>query len=283
MDRAAQMRDFLRSRRSRLQPTDVGLPARLESRRTDGLRREEVAALAGISVDYYTRLEQGRARNVSSQVLDALARALRLDELEHSHLYALAQPTTRVRTPSPPPKASAAVRAMIAALDPTPALVHGPFLEILGINRVGAILFDDFDAKPPRDRNLARWTFLDPRARVVYPEWPVVAAQMVAILRRASGTHGDDPRLTELVGELSTASADFRRWWVDHQLFQHTFGPKTIHHELVGDLRLHYQSLLLPQDPGQYVVVYTAPPGSAAAERLAVLSTWNPAPAGRPG
>jgi transcriptional regulator with XRE-family HTH domain len=269
MDRSAQLRDFLRSRRARLQPADLGLPARPDGRRTAGLRREEIAVAAGISVDYYIRLEQGRAGNVSTQVLDSLAQALRLDDLERTHLSTLVQPA---RARSSPPKASAAVRAMVTALDPTPALLHGPFLEVLGVNRVGAMLFDDFDTMPVAQRNLARWTFLDPRARVVYPQWPVVAAQMVAILRRAAGAHGDDPRLSALVAELSAASADFARWWTDHRIFQHTYGVKTIRHELVGDLELNYQSLLIPQEPDQYVVVYTAPPSSAAAERLGMLS-----------
>jgi transcriptional regulator with XRE-family HTH domain len=285
MDRSAQLRDFLRSRRARLQPGDLGLPVRLDGRRTAGLRREEIAVAAGISVDYYTRLEQGRAGNVSAQVLDSLARALRLDELERSHLTTLVQPG---RTRSAPPKATAAVRAMVTALDPTPALLHGPFLEVLGINRAGALLFADFDAMPVARRNLARWTFLDPRARIVYPQWPVVAAQMVAILRRAAGPHGDDPRLSALVAELTAASPDFARWWTDHQLFQHTYGVKIIHHESVGDMELNYQSLLLPQEPDQYIVVYTAAAGSAAAKQLELLipgdreSTTAGSPSGRP-
>jgi len=228
--------------------------------------------VAGVSVDYYTRLEQGRARNVSAQVLDALARALKLDALERDYLYTLAHPTGTSAADTPPAKASAAVRAMVDALDPTPALLHGPFLEVLAVNRMGERLFADFMAMPLRERNLARWTFLDPRARVVYPQWDVVAPQMVAILRRAAGTRGDNPHLVALVAELTAASPDFACWWADHRIFRHTHGPKIIHHELVGDLNLHYQSLIVPQDPDQYVVLYTAPPGSAAAASLAELA-----------
>jgi hypothetical protein len=144
---------------------------------------------------------------------------------------------------------------------------------VLAVNRMGVRLFADFMAMPVRERNLARWTFLDARARVVYPQWDVVASQMVAILRRAAGTRGDNPRLVALVAELSAASPDFACWWADHRVFRHTHGPKIIHHELVGDLHLHYQSLIVPQDPDQYVVLYIAPPGSAAAASLAELAT----------
>ena len=164
---------------------------------------------------------------------------------------------------------------MVDALDPMPALLHGPFLEVLAVNRMGVRLFADFMAMPVGERNLARWTFLDPRARVVYPQWDVVASQMVAILRRAAGTRSDNPQLVALVAELSAASPDFARSWADHRVFRHTHGRKTIHHELVGDLHLHYQSLIVPQDPDQYVVLYIAPPGSAAAASLAEPATRN--------
>lgn len=272
-----QLRDFLRSRRARLEPPDVGLPPRVRGRRVRGLRREEVALAAGMSVDYYTRIEQGRARNVSTQVLDALADALHLDELERAHLRVLARPARAGTHEEEAPRASAAVRTMVEALDPTPALLYGPLLEVLAVNRMGAILFDDFAARPAPERNMARWTFLDPRAREVYPEWEVVAAQMVAILRRAAATWGDSARLAALVGELTAGSEQFAGWWADHRLFQHTHGPKTVHHELVGDLALRYQSLLLPQDPGQSLVIYTAQPGSPAADKLSLLSHWNQA------
>ena len=231
--------------------------------------------VAGVSVDYYTRVEQGRARNVSAQVIDALAQALKLDALERDYLYALAHPAAARAADAPPAKASAGVRAMVDALDPTPALLHGPFLEVLAVNRMGVRLFADFMAMPLRERNLARWTFLDPRARVVYPQWDVVAQQMVAILRRAAGPRADNPRLVALVAELTAASPDFACWWADHRIFRHTHGPKTIHHEQVGDLHLHYQSLIVPQDPDQYVVLYTAPPGSPAAASLAELAVQS--------
>jgi transcriptional regulator with XRE-family HTH domain len=166
------------------------------------LRREEIAAVAGVSVDYYTRLEQGRARKVSAQVLDALAQALKLDALERDYLHALAHPDGTPAADAPSAKAPAGIRSMVDALDPTPALLHGPFLEVLAVNRMGVRLFADFMAMPVRERNLARWMFLDPRARVVYPQWDVVAPQMVAILRRAAGTRGNSPRL---VAEAASA------------------------------------------------------------------------------
>jgi transcriptional regulator with XRE-family HTH domain len=284
VDPSTELRDFLRSRRARLEPPDVGLQWRHGGRRVPGLRREELALVAGVSVDYYTRLEQGRARNVSAQVLDSLADALKLDDLERAHLHTLAHPAGTVRKSPEPPvvKASAVIRSMIDTLDPTPVLLHGPILEVLAINRMGRILFDDFSAMPIKERNLARWTFLNPRARVVYPRWDVVAAQMVAILRRAAGIRVNDPRLSELVGELSVASSDFARWWASHTLFQHVHGQKVVHHELVGDLDLHYQSLTIPQEPDQYMVLYTAAMGSPSAEKLSLLSTWNPKPGGVP-
>ena len=143
---------------------------------------------------------------------------------------------------------------------------------------MGVCLFADFMAMPTAERNLARWTFLDPRARVVYPQWDVVASQMVAILRRAAGTRGDNPQLVALVAELSAASPDFARSWADHRIFRHTHGRKTIHHELAGDLHPHYQSLIVAQDPDQYVVLYTAPPGSAAASLAGLAARSEPAP-----
>jgi transcriptional regulator with XRE-family HTH domain len=274
-DGAAALRDFLASRRAALTPESVGLDPSPSARRVPGLRREEVAQLAGVSVDYYVKLEQGRAGNVSDQVLEAVERALRLDELERRHLRALLRavhgpPAT---TGEPPrPKARAAVRTMVEALG-VPAVIHGPLLEVLGTNAVARALFADFDAMPLEQRNLARWMFLDPAARSIYLDWEQHAAQMVAILRAAvRGPHA--VRLARLVGDLSVASPDFARHWADYRLHQHTHGVKRFAHELVGELRLHYQALPLQEDAGQTVVVYHADPGSPSAEKLALLSSW---------
>lgn len=269
MSRPAEIREFLRSRRARLTPADVGLPIRAGSRRVAGLRREELAMLAGVSVDYYTRLEQGRAPHASEQVLGAVADALRLGDLERRHLFDLVKP---VADPGDdrPPRARPAVRMMLDALDPVPAVLHGPCLEVVAINRMGKVLLDDFDAMPPGERNMVRWMFLDPRARSVYPDWDEVAAQMVAILRAAA----PHPRLTRLVGELTARSPRFTDFWDDYMVFQHTHGTKRFHHDAVGAMSLNYESLVPPADPHLSLIIYSAATGSPSEERLRALTDW---------
>jgi len=240
------------------------------------LRREELALLAGVSVDYYNRLEQGRARNVSDQVLSAVAEALRLDELERAHLFALVKPSAgKPRGVVRPVRARAAVRMMIDALDPTPAVLHGPRLEVVAINRMGKVLIDDFDAMPPAERNMARWMFLNPRARIVYPDWAVIAEQMVAILRVAGGQDSADPVLAALIGELSASSPEFVRYWDAYRVFQHTHGSKRFYHEAVGVMTINYESLVPPTDPGMSLIVYTADTGSPSEEKLKILGSWD--------
>ena len=269
--REDELREFLRSRRARLAPADVGLAGARNGRRVVGLRREELAMLAGVSPDYYARLEQGRAKNVSGQVLAAVADALRLDALERDHLIALVKPVTtgaderglRVRP---------ALRQMVAALDPVPAVLHGPRLEVLAVNRAAARLIDDFEAMPASDRNMVRWMFLEPKARRVYPDWSEVAAQMVAILRVTTGRDVADRGLAELVDELSTRSAEFARCWADQRLFQHTHGPKRFRHDSVGDMTLNYETIQLAADPRLALIVYTADAGSPSEARLRELA-----------
>jgi transcriptional regulator with XRE-family HTH domain len=270
-----ELRDFLTSRRAALSPDQVGLPAPNSLRRVSGLRREEVAILAGVSVDYYVKLEQGRATNVSEQVLRSIEGALRLDDLERKHLRTLlradAEPTNRLAPH--PVKARPALLSMIHALE-APAVIHGPHLEVLGINAAGKLLLDDFDAMPAEQRNMARWMFLNPRAKTVYLNWDTIAPQMVAILRDAASSHHRGDALARLVGDLSVASAEFARFWADYRLFEHTHGVKHFYNDVVGEMRVNYETLVLPGDGGQTVIVYSADPGSPSEEKLKLLSSW---------
>lgn len=279
-----ELREFLSSRRAALRPEDVGLPASLSSRRVRGLRREEVAILAGVSVDYYTKLEQGRAANVSEQVLEAIEGALRLDDLERRHLRSLIRPTSVYTPRAPVPgglKARPAALTMIHAMT-VPAVIHGPRLEVLGINTAGKALLDDFDAMPVEERNMARWMFLNPRARVVYVNWDQIASQMVAILRAAAIPGIRDDRLESLVGELTVASPEFARFWADYRLFEHNHGVKHFYNETVGEMRINYETLAMPGERGQTVIVYSADRGSPSEEKLQLLTSWSTsAPANR--
>ncbi|MFG3122066.1 helix-turn-helix transcriptional regulator [Streptomyces sp. NPDC048201] len=267
------LRDFLSSRRAALSPEQVGLPSPSTTRRVRGLRREEVAILAGVSVHYYVKLEQGRAGNVSDQVLDAVARALRLDEIESRYLRSLLHADTdRSRTPAvvrPRP----ALQAMIRAMD-VPAVIHGPHLEVLDINHAGRALLDDFDAMPVQERNTARWMFLNPRARVVYRDWAEIAADVVAVLRN-SAAPGVDEALSRIVGHLSTHSEEFAAMWADHRVSEHQHGVKRFFHEAVGDMRLNWQTLQIPDGQGQSVIIYSADTGSPSEEKLRLLASWT--------
>ena len=211
MTTSSGLREFLTSRRAQIDPESVGLPTSAIPRRGRGLRREEVAALAGVSVDYYARLEQGRVGNISDQVLTAIEDALRLDALEREHLRSLVspEPTRKRRLRSEKPKVRAGMRTLIEAMDPVPALLQGPRLEILAWNRAASILLTDFGAMPVRDRNIARWLFLDSSNRTRYPDWEEVAAPTVAALRAAYNPGRPDEALEKLVGELSVASNEF--------------------------------------------------------------------------
>src|SRR5262249_30267904 len=208
----------------------------------------------------------------------SVADALRLDDLERRHLAELVRPAKA--EPEKPVRARAALRSMIYALDPTPAMLYGPHLEVLAVNRMGVLLFDDFEAMPLPERNMLHWMFLNPKARQVYPDWSEIAAQLVAILRLAAGRDVDDRRLAALVGELSAQSDDFARYWSDHRVFQHTHGPKRLHHESIGVMTLNYETLIPPTDPDLRVIVYTADAGSPSAEKLETLRASHEAAAG---
>ncbi|WP_210493223.1 helix-turn-helix transcriptional regulator [Patulibacter sp. SYSU D01012] len=269
------LREFLRSRRARVDPADVGLPAGPGTRRVPGLRREELARLAAVSVDYYVRLEQGRARNVSPEVLEAVAAALRLDEHERAHLFDLARPD-RARQPlsaPPPQRVRPGVRRLLDTL-PTPAFVVGRRLDVLATNAMTRALLCDFDALPPRERNHARWVFLDPTARERYVDWPAIARDNVAALRMDAGRWPDDPELSALVGELSVKSPEFAGWWAAHDVLRQSHGSKRYRHPVVGDLTVSYEALPVPDADEQTLFVYTVEPGSPSERALALLASW---------
>ncbi|WP_430379951.1 helix-turn-helix domain-containing protein [Streptomyces sp. B1-3] len=276
--------DFLRSRRARIRPEDVGLPS-YGRRRVPGLRREEVAQLAGVSVDYYIRLEQGRgpggpsrtkSGGVSDAVLDSIARVLQLDATEQAYLRTVARPPKKERDGrrrSTRPGIRAGVQRLLDSMDRTPAFVLGPAMEALAWNELGDALHG-FSRLPPDRRNIVRHLFLEPEGRDLYPDWNAVAAQCVATLRLSAGTHADHRELRDLVGELSLKSEDFRRLWADHQVRACMYGTKRVRHPVAGLLTLPYESLTLPETPEQTLVVYTPEPGSETAERLALLGSW---------
>ncbi|MCW2942419.1 MAG: transcriptional regulator [Actinomycetia bacterium] len=255
---------FLRNRRGRLRPDDVGIVIDPGQRRVPGLRREELAALANVSVDYYIRLEQGRARHVSGDVLDAVARALRLDEDERLHLHDLALPG---RMPQRPQRVGRELHQTLAALGGVPAYVVGRRLDVLAWNDLARVLI-----LRGAERNMPRLVFLDPQARDIYPRWESKARETVAHLRLAAGRHPHDTGLAALVAELSQGSADFRRLWADHHVRTRNHGRKDFRHPLVGDLSLDYVSMRTPDDPDLALVIYSAPSGSAAEDALKLLA-----------
>lgn len=273
MDEPAQLGEFLMSRRNRLDPDAVDVPTH-GRRRVPGLRREEVAQLAGVSVDYYVRLEQGRAAHPSEAVLDAIARALRLDEVESAHLHQLARPAPSPKRQPARERVRPGLQRLLERLDGVPAFVLGRRMDVLAWNRLGASLHADFDGMLPRERNMARLLFLDPAAVDHYPEWESVARDTVGILRRLAGRHPDDRALAELIGELSMHSERFRRWWASGVVRAKTHGRKRIRHPIVGELGLQYETLELPDAADQVLVTYTAEAGSASETSLALLASW---------
>jgi transcriptional regulator with XRE-family HTH domain len=268
----APISDFLRSRRARLSPRDVGL-ADYGRRRVPGLRREEVAQLAGVSTDYYIRLEQGRGRQVSDAVLDAVSRALRLNPTEHAYLHDLARPqraTGRGRQPI-----RSGVRRMLDSMHDVPAIVVDYRMVIAGANALGDAVFGLTD--DPRSRDRARQFFLDPASRTFFPDWETDAEIVAAELRVQAARHPGDQWLAALIRELSDRSAEFRAVWADHAVREKTQGLKRINHPVVGELVFTYERLALADDDEQVLIAYTAEPGSPTAERLAVLASWTAA------
>jgi transcriptional regulator with XRE-family HTH domain len=275
MDTRSEIREFLTSRRARLKAADVGLPD-YGPRRVPGLRREEVAVLAGVSVPYYTRLERGELAGASESVLDAVARALRLDDAERAHLFDLA----RAAQPLAPParrrpskqRIRPSVQQLLDAMTGAAAHLGNERLDILAANPLGRALFPEmFDGQ--ERPNAARFVFLDPRARDFYRDWDRIAHDVVALLRSAAGRNPYDRDLSDLVGELSTRSDEFRQHWARHDVRFHLSGVKRYHHRDVGELELNYERLNLAFDTGLTIITYTADRGTRSAEALALLGT----------
>ncbi|CAL9564582.1 hypothetical protein SUDANB15_04676 [Streptomyces sp. enrichment culture] len=276
LDRRAELSEFLRTRRARLKPEDVGLPDFGRHRRVPGLRREELAQLAGVSVAYYTRLEQGNGRNVSAEVLDSIARALRLTDAEHAHLTHLAKPKQhKKKQVARDRQVRPALRQLLDSLDTVPAYVVGRRSDILAWNRMAAALFGDWGKLPAQERNWARLVFLDPDCRELFVEWDQKASDMVAYLRMDAGCHPDDPQLSSLVGELSVKSEEFRRLWAAHDVKEKSHGVKRVRHPLVGELTLFFESFRPAGETEQSLVTYFAEPGSPSAEALRLLGSWG--------
>jgi transcriptional regulator with XRE-family HTH domain len=280
VDNRSEVRDFLTTRRARLTPEQVGLPE-TGSRRVPGLRRSEVAAIAGLSVEYYARLERGQIAGASSGVLEALARALQLDETERAHLYDLARaadgiPTSGRARRRPAGKAAArlSLRWALEAITDGVAFVRDPRQNLLATNALGRAFYAPAIGDGGRVPNLARFQFLDPASRDFYPDWDRFAAMCVGVMRAEAGRDPHDRGLQDLVGELSTRSEDFRRLWADHDVRTHGTGTKRFHHPIVGDLTLAYEELAITAEPGLVLLVYTAEPGSPSAERLRLLASW---------
>jgi transcriptional regulator with XRE-family HTH domain len=277
MDARAEMREFLISRRAKITPEQAGLRTFGGKRRVPGLRREEVALLAGVSVDYYTRLERGSASGASAGVLEALARALQLDEAERAHLFDLAR---AAQPASSPPRRSArqrvrpTVQRILDAISEAPAFVRNGRLDLLAANSLGRALYAPHFDSPYGPPNAARFIFLDPRATDFYVDWDKVATDATAVLRSEAGRDLYDRALSDLVGELSTRCEPFRLRWAAHNVRFHDTGLKRIRHPIVGELEVTYENMALAADAGLTLFVYTAEPASKSAEALQLLASW---------
>lgn len=277
MSSASEIREFLTSRRARLTPSLAGLPPGGRQRRVKGLRREEVAVLADISVEYYTRLERGNATGVSADVLDAVSRALQLDEAERCHLVDLvrAANVTAPHRSAPLPPVRPAVKRIVDAITDVPALVRNGRFDILYANPLAEALYSELFAEPVRPVNSARFIFLSRRARMFYADWETVAREVVAALHGEAGRNPYGEELSSLIGLLSTQSEEFRVLWASHDVRFHRSGVKRFRHPLVGDLALSYEVMDLTADPGLMVLCYSAEPGSRSEAALRELADWT--------
>jgi transcriptional regulator with XRE-family HTH domain len=279
VDAANDIAEFLSTRRARVTPEQAGLPS-YGKRRVPGLRREEVASLAGVSVEYYKRLERGNVSGASELVLEGLARALALDEAERTHLFDLARAASPIASKRSRPVKQRVRPVVQRILDQitAPVTVRNARLDYLGANALGRALYAPvFDSReqPP---NSARFTFLDPAAAEFYPEWDRVASELVAHMRSEAGRNPYDRRLSDLVGELSTRSDEFRVRWAAHNVRFHPTGAKRIRHPVVGELNLSYETMELSADDGLSVAVFTAEPGSESQQALDLLASWTATP-----
>ncbi|MFL0360568.1 helix-turn-helix transcriptional regulator [Curtobacterium flaccumfaciens] len=278
MNHRDEARDFLSSRRARITPEQAGVETFGTRRRVTGLRREEVARLAGVSIDYYTRLERGNLQGVSVSVLDAIGRALQLDPAEQEHLRDLSQHQNETPRRAGRVVPVAAVRPelqyLLDVVTDAPAMIINNRQDIVAANALGFAMHSDLVAAPARPMNFSRFIFLDPQARNFYQDWQRAAHTNVAILRREAGRTPNDKDLAALIGELSMRSDDFRGLWAAHDVRRHYAGVKSFRHSVVGPLELHFQTLELAEDPGLALTIYPATPGSPTADALRVLASW---------
>lgn len=275
--RNRELADFLRRARSQCDPSRSGLPADTRIRRVPGLRREEVALLAGVSTDYYARLEQGRRITPTPAVLDAVSRALELDAAGQAHLKDLIGPAGAGKRalPRTVQRLRPGLHQLLDALDGEPALVLGRRTEILAANRMARALFTDFEVLGPGRPNYARWMFFDDAARALFVDWEIQARTVVESLRLESGGAPHDEEVTALVADLRDHSPDFSRWWDEHRVYQRTYGAKRLRHPIVGDLTLDYETLVPPGDPDTTMYVYTTEPDSPSKRALDLLASWT--------
>jgi transcriptional regulator with XRE-family HTH domain len=277
-DANQELADFLRKARARIDPARAGLPPDGRIRRVPGLRREEVALLAGVSTDYYTRLEQGRRILPSPAVVDAIARALGLDAAGQAHLRTLIGPT-----PGAPRRVPGVQRArpdlhqFVDTLE-APAMVLGRRTDVLAGNRMAWALLTDFERMPARMRNYARWMFLSDEARELFVDWDLQARAVVENLRLDIGNEPDDPAARELIADLACHSDKFLSWWEEHAVYQRTSGTKHLRHPIVGPLTVHYETLLLPGDQGQTLFIYTTEEGTDSRQAMNLLASWTLTP-----
>ncbi|ACU86261.1 Helix-turn-helix protein [Brachybacterium faecium DSM 4810] len=289
MNPQGDIREFLTSRRARLTPDKAGLPAYGGTRRVPGLRREEVAMLAGVSVDYYNRLERGRISGASDAVLEALADALQLDEAERVHLFDLARRsagTSARRRSARPATIRPVVQQVLDAITDAPAWVRNARFDHLAHNQMARALYSPALADPRRPANSARFIYLDPAAQDFFVDWERAADDIAAMLRSEAGRHPHDQKLQDLIGELSTRSEDFRRRWAAHDVRFHRTGVKQLHHPVVGEMELSFEAMTLSSDPDLTLLVYAAAPDTPSADALRMLATWaatEEAPAGDHG
>lgn len=280
MDNRAEVREFLMSRRARLSPEEAGLPAG-SNRRVAGLRRSEVAALADVSVEYYARLERGALAGASSTVLDAIARALQLDDTERAHLFDLARAADGIPLSGRPRRRSGgnpitrpSLHWALGAITGGIAFVRNTRQDLVAVNALGRAFYSPLIGDGGLTPNLARFQFLDPASRDFYPDWDQFARMCVGIMRAEAGRDPHDKALHDLVGELSTRSETFRTLWGAHDVRTHGSGTKRFVHPIVGEMTFVYEELAITADPGHVLLVYSAEPGSPTAERLDLLASW---------